>query len=248
MIPSDILWLAIGGLVITVIAIVLLALTALIFAPFLVRMFRQGAASKKLAASGVIASATLMSMQQSGVKITYGGVDERWQANLLLQVQPADGPVFQAQALHMIPVLEIPQYQPGATLVVSYDPADRSKVAVLRNLGALANVVQATGMEPQAAHRLLIDSELLHADLERKGTLAPAQVMIADKVGVQVYNGAGELMQLTLDVRPPQGASFRSQTMAIVSLASMVKYQPGATVTARYDPQDPRRVVVEGAG
>lgn len=248
MVPNDIIWLVIGWLVIGVIAVVILALTALIFAPFLVRIFRQRSVSKELAASGVIAPATLVSMQQGGVKITYGGVDERWQADLLLQVQPADGPVFQAQAAHVIPVLEISQYQPGTTLVVAYDPADRSKVAVLRNLGVLANVVQATGMEPQAAHRLLIDSELLYADLERKGALAPAEIIAADKVGVQVYNGTGELMRLTLEVRPPQDIPFRAQTNAIVSLASMAKYQPGAAVTVRYDPQDPRRVTVEGSG
>lgn len=247
MTSNDIGWLVVTIIVVASIGFALVVLT-LALVPLLVRFFRQRSVSKALAASGVIAPATLMSVQQTGVKVTFGGADERWQANLLLQVQPADGPVFQAEALHMIPVLEIPQYQPGATLVVSYDPADRSKVAVLRNLGVLANTVQATGMEPQAAYRLVIDSELLYADLERVGVLAPAQVVAAEKVGIQVYNGAGEVMQLALDVRPPQGAPFRAQTHTAVAVASLARYQPGASVTVRYDPHDSRRVAVESAG
>lgn len=257
MIPPDIIWIIVI-IIVTVASIivasigftvVILALTGLISVPFLKLFLRQRSVSKKLAASGVVAPATLVNAQLGGAKVTYNGVDARWRANLTVQVQPADGPAFLAQVSHFIPVLEIPRYQPGATLVVLYDPADRSQVAVLRNLGVLTEVVQAMGMEPQAAYKLVLDSELLEADLERKGAVvAPAQVVTADKVGVQMYNGAAEMLQLTLDVQPPQGVPFRAQTTAAVVVASLAKYQPGAAVTVRYDPQDPQRVVVESAG
>jgi hypothetical protein len=170
-----------------------LALVALAFAPFVVRALRQRSVNKQLMATGETAPATLVTMQQTGVKMTVG-VNESWQVNLLLQVQPADGSAFQAQVPHMVSVLEIPQYQPGATLLVRFDPNDRTKVAVLRNLGVLASMVQAPGMDPQAAYKLVVDSEIVEADLELAGVSAPGQVMAADKVGIQVYGGTAHLV------------------------------------------------------
>jgi|GEM_PF-2042330 len=246
--PDAIGWLVIAIIVVASIgfAVVVLALTALAVGPVLVRSFRQRSVTRELLASGVTAPATLMGMQQTGLKVTTG-VDESWEANLLLQVQPADGSVFQAQAPHMVSVLEIPQYQPGATLIVRYDPADRSKVAVLRNLGVLANLVQAPGLDPQTAYKLVLDSEIVGTDLDRVGVSAPGQIMAADKVGIQAYGGTAELMRLTIDVWPAQESPFRAQTHAMVLQASLPKYQPGARVTVKYDPQDPNRMALVGA-
>jgi hypothetical protein len=228
------------------VTVLILALVALAFVPFVRRTLRQRSVNKELLATGVTAPATLISMQQTGMKTTVG-VNESWQVNLLLQVQPADGSAFQAQVPHMVSVLEIPQYQPGATLIVRFDPNDRTKVAVLNNLGMLANTVQVSGMDPQAAYKLVVDSEVLETDLQLVGVTAPGQVMAADKVGIQAYGGTAEMMLLTIDVWPAQGAPFRAQTHVIVVQASLPKYQPGARVNVKYDPKDPNRMALVGA-
>jgi len=60
-----------------------------------------------------------------------GGVDERWLVVLGLEVQPADGPSFEARVEHIVPLLEVPRFQVGGVVQVEYDPQDKTKVAIV---------------------------------------------------------------------------------------------------------------------
>jgi hypothetical protein len=81
--------------------------------------------------TGLPAQAVILSIEMGDRKLTYRGVDERWLVVLELEVQPSDGPAFEAKAEHYVPILEIPRFQPGEIVDVRYDPQDKSKVAVV---------------------------------------------------------------------------------------------------------------------
>ena len=81
--------------------------------------------------AGLPARAVILSIQMGDRKLTYRGVDERWLVLLELEVQPLDGPAFEAKAEHYVPVLEIPRFQAGEVVDVRYDPQDKTKVAIV---------------------------------------------------------------------------------------------------------------------
>ncbi len=226
--------------------VLFLGIFALAFGPFLMRMMKESSQNKALVQGGKTAPATMISMQQTGAEISSGGF-QSFEVVIQLQVQPSDGAPFIATASQFLPLLELQQMQTGCTLVVRYSPANTSQVAIVHNLGNIATAVQADGMDVAAAQKLVLDSQLLEDDLSDRGIAAPAEVIAADKMGVRLYNGASELMNLTLDIQPAQGTSFRSQAQAAIVQASLGKYAAGAKVNVKYDPADTNRVILVGA-
>jgi hypothetical protein len=81
--------------------------------------------------AGLPARALILSAEMGDAKMTQRGVDERWLVVLELEVQPADGPSFEARVEHFVPLLEIPRLQAGEVVDVKYDPQDRTRVAVV---------------------------------------------------------------------------------------------------------------------
>lgn len=80
-------------------------------------------AGRQLMATGVDAQATILGLQQTG---TF--VNNNPQVILTLEVQPAGQPAFQAQTSTILPLVAVPQVQPGNVVAVKYDPADPTKV------------------------------------------------------------------------------------------------------------------------
>jgi hypothetical protein len=56
-------------------------------------------------------------------------MDDGWQTSSW-EIQPEGDPVFAAIQKHLIPVLEIPRFQPGSRIKVRYYHKDRTKVAI----------------------------------------------------------------------------------------------------------------------
>jgi hypothetical protein len=86
---------------------------------------------RRILEAGLPAEALVHGMKLGDTKVTYGAVDERWLAELELEVQPETGPSFRAKVQHLVPVLEIPRFQAGEVVEVRYEPGDRSKVAIV---------------------------------------------------------------------------------------------------------------------
>jgi hypothetical protein len=80
-------------------------------------------AGRALMATGSDAQATILGLQQTG---TF--VNNNPQVILTLQVEPVGQPAFQAQTSTILPLVAVPQVQPGNVVAVKYDPADHSKV------------------------------------------------------------------------------------------------------------------------
>lgn len=76
-----------------------------------------GIANRRLARSGTLARARIKSAAQTGTYINDNPV-----VRFELEVQPATGGPFDAEAEMLVQQIEIPQFQPGMQVAVRYDP------------------------------------------------------------------------------------------------------------------------------
>lgn len=74
---------------------------------------------------GIPASAIIERLIDTGTTINDNPVLE-----FVIQVLPADGPIFQAHAKALVSRLDIASFQPGRVVPVRYDPLDKSRVAL----------------------------------------------------------------------------------------------------------------------
>lgn len=75
--------------------------------------------------SGISAQATIQNVWQTG---TY--INNSPQVGMQLEVRPPTGAPYVAQVNAIIPLINIPQFQPGAVVPVKIHPTDPSKVAL----------------------------------------------------------------------------------------------------------------------
>src|SRR4051794_37112835 len=81
--------------------------------------------ARDLQKTGLAAKAVVLRIADTGMTVNDDPV-----AWLDLEVRPDAGAAFQARTKCLIPRLDVPQFQPGCTVPVRYDPADRARVAV----------------------------------------------------------------------------------------------------------------------
>jgi hypothetical protein len=55
-------------------------------------------------------------------------------------------------------------------------------------------------------------------------------------------------VRLQLEVHPPGGAPYQTDTTLLISRLMTSQFMPGAVVPVKYDPQNPRRVVIDPGG
>lgn len=73
---------------------------------------------------GIPAQARILSVQQTGVM-----VNDQPQVAFQLEIHPPVGTPYQASLKAVIPLVHIPQYQPGASVPVKIHPSDRNRIA-----------------------------------------------------------------------------------------------------------------------
>jgi hypothetical protein len=226
-----------------ILPIVITVVVLLIVAVFVGRMIMNGMQNRQVLASGVSAPAVIQKVWQTGTVMN----ETNPQIGILLEVRPADKPAFQAEAKMFISMLQIPQFQPGAVVQVKYDPQNPTKVAVDAVGGTLDAGQAAQNADParvQALQAMLEQMKTMQNDLEARGIPAPAQILTAANMGVQV-NGDNPLMTFSLQVQATDRAPFQATAQGVVGLSAVGKYQPGRTVYVKYDPNDPTKVVLD---
>jgi hypothetical protein len=75
--------------------------------------------------NGIAAKAQILSVQQTGVMVNY-----QPQIAFQLEVHPPGGVPYQAQAKAVIPMVNIPQFQPGTEVPVKIHPTDPTQVVL----------------------------------------------------------------------------------------------------------------------
>ncbi len=80
---------------------------------------------RELQQTGQPAKATILRIWDSGTTVNDDPVV--W---LEVEVHPDNGAAFQAKTKCLISRLDVPQFQPGCTIPVRYDPADHTRVGI----------------------------------------------------------------------------------------------------------------------
>jgi hypothetical protein len=79
--------------------------------------------------------------------------------------------------------------------------------------------------------------------LVQTGIEAQAKVLEIAKTGVSRGPNL-PLMHVKLEVRPPQRAPYMVELDLGIHVADLPRFQPGAVVAVRIDPQDPSRLAI----
>jgi hypothetical protein len=81
--------------------------------------------NRSILQNGIPAKAQILSVQQTGVMVNY-----QPQVAFQLEVTPPGGAPYQAQAKAVIPMVNIPQLQPGTEVPVKIHPTDPTQVVL----------------------------------------------------------------------------------------------------------------------
>ena len=93
---------------------------------FAIRMVRKMVGpDRSVLASGIPAMARIVNVRQTGMM-----VNNQPQIAFQLEVHPPSGSAYQVETKAVIPMINIPQFQPGAEIPVKIHPADPSKVVL----------------------------------------------------------------------------------------------------------------------
>lgn len=87
--------------------------------------FKNMAGNRNVLQTGVSAPAVILDVQDTGVTM-----NDNPQARIRLRVMPMGGEAFEAETTTFVGRFQVGLYVPGASLMVKYDPSDRTKVAI----------------------------------------------------------------------------------------------------------------------
>jgi hypothetical protein len=116
------------SLIITAVSLLFtFAILGLVFFMVYKKIWQPMQESKRLLQTGLPGKAKVLGLAETGVT-----VNNRPQVKILLEVTPDGrmGRSFQAEAKMLMSLVQIPQFQPGARLLVRYDPNNPQQVAI----------------------------------------------------------------------------------------------------------------------
>lgn len=119
----------ISGVSIAVIAIICLSFVGMtilsVVLIFVIRRFimKKVGPDRAVLEQGTTAKAKILNVQQTGMMVNYSP-----QVILQLEVYPPDGEPYQATTKAVIPIVNIPQFQPGTEVSVKIHPTNPSIV------------------------------------------------------------------------------------------------------------------------
>ena len=87
------------------------------------RVMKGMGPNREILKTGIPAKATIRQVWQTGTFVNYNP-----QVGLQLEVLPPSGPAYMAQVNIVVPMVNIPQFQPGVVLPVKISRTDPSKV------------------------------------------------------------------------------------------------------------------------
>lgn len=254
-----------GGLIGMTVGIMASPLFGSIFALFFIVVFggvfwsfffKPMMTRNKLSKTGVPAQARILSLSDTGVTINMNP-----QIKLLLEVTPPMGSTYQVEMKKVISRLDTASYQPGNILSVIVDPNDKNLIEIAdgsTSAGgygggyAPGGVAQATdkvltgpltGMSAAEANAMILKQNDQNVALASYGTETKAIVTKYTWLGIYV-NGENPYVEIEVEVLPLSGSPFRAKTQAGIMATSVKKYQPGAEIYVKYDPNDTSKVVI----
>ncbi len=87
--------------------------------------FKGMASNRAVMQTGVSAPAVILSVQDTGVTM-----NDNPQARIRLRVMPMGGDAFEAEVTQIVGRFQVAMLVPNASVMVKYDPNDKTKVAI----------------------------------------------------------------------------------------------------------------------
>ena len=116
-----------GGITMISIIVPLIITGVVLF--FVFRMLgnlnKAGQATQQLLMTGVPATATVMQLQDGGMR-----VNDNPMVNVMLQIESAQFGSYQAVVQSIVPMIKLAQVQPGQMVNVKIDPSNPQRVAL----------------------------------------------------------------------------------------------------------------------
>jgi archaellin len=220
--------------------------------------FKPMMTRNKLAKTGVPAQARIVSLADTGVTINMNP-----QIKLTLEVTPPMGAPYMVETKQVISRLDTASYQPGTILPVIVDPNDKNLIEINYDSSAQTagyssggyapgGVAQATdkiltgpyaGMSAADANAMIAKNNEENIQLMSYGTESKAIVTKYTWLGVYV-NGENPFVEVEVEVMPSSGTPYKAKAQGVVQTASVPKYQPGAEIYIKYDPNNPNKITM----
>ena len=208
--------------------------------------FKNLMKSERLVETGKPAQAKIMAMKDTGTIIN----DRYLQIDFTLEVYPEDGEPYEVETRGLVHLMQIPSFQPGSIFPVVVNPADPRDVAIGSKEEGEAGSTATTTLGDERRRQIedMIErNEKGNQEILDKGKEAKAVILKAWDLDINV-NGKNPAMQFLLEVMPEGQPAFQAQATGVIAEASVPNYQPGKTITVKYDPEDLSRVALFHSG
>lgn len=108
-----------------------------------------------------------------------------------------------------------------------------SGLSLLSNVSVITTfVMMVVAMLLTMAGPFMVSS--INMRLEATGTPATAKVVSLSQTGT--YINRNPMVRIVLEVQPPHGSPFHTETERLTTLVDLPRLQPGTSVSVRYDP------------
>jgi hypothetical protein len=255
-----------GGLLGMAVAIAAAPLYGSLFSLFFIVVFGwvfgglylRGRKQKKLLAMGTRANGRIVEMYDTGVT-----VNNQPQVGLKIEVTPVSGPPFTSEIKLVISRLQTAYYQVGMNCIVRYDPNDKKTVAIeslgdslggssnsSQNFGSYVDQYSAPpaqsspyfpGKTPAQIEEELAKMGQEETRIRQIGTECKAVIKTCNWTNIYA-NGDNPLNFFELVVMPDNQPAYDASCFALISAASVQKYQAGKQIWVKYDPADKNKI------
>jgi len=228
----------------SIFAVIFIAIFGGVFWKFL---FKPMIISRRLEKIGVTATAKILEVNDTGVT-----VNNNPQIKMLLEVNSNVSGTYLVESKQVISRLQIPMFQPGATIPVLIDPNNKNLVSLdyrENNLSAFQNtntVVTGpwSGISAEEAQRRLIELDNKNKEILSVGKSCRAIVTKYTWLGIYV-NGNNPAVELNVEVLPDDRPAFRAAVYGVIKVENTGKFQVGEEIYVKYDQNDINRVTIE---
>lgn len=216
-------------------------------------LFRPMMISRRLAKTGVGATAKVMKVSDTGVT-----VNNSPQVKLLLEVHPPNGEPYLVETKQLISRLQTSMFQEGSMLPVLIDLEDKDFVSLdyegkgsQMSAGSVGSpepdsvpVGPWAGMSKQESERKLFDIDANNKEIFAYGTSSRAIVTKYTWLGIYV-NGQNPAVEIEAQVLPADRPAFAANMIGVIMEQSVPKFQVGEEIFVKYDPENTSKVTIE---
>jgi hypothetical protein len=213
---------------------------------------RQVAETNRLIQTGMDATASILSLRQTGMY-----VNNQPQVEMELQIDAPRHGSYKATKKQIVPLILLGRLSSGLPLAVKVDPADRNKFAIDWE-GQPSGMIPAPGLAP-------VGWDALRAEESPVATAAPPShaVAAADKARILAtgVSGKGTVLEsvfanemdgenqpvytLTFQIEVPGRPPVHGRAKTGVPLERIAKLQPGDSVALKVDPNNPAAMAID---